>query len=155
MDDSSWLIEDIVHEVLLIFYDRIIDFHDIRVRIDDLTDMCDNLIDRDKSFFDIFFCLSTWADSSMSKVFLKFQEEKRVSNINLLCRVYVYFSIFHIQFINSNSILIILFLWCRDSLYKDHHINEFLQESGYDWSLEYIYTVEVHRVLYVRVFSDI
>jgi hypothetical protein len=58
-DDSSWLIEDIVHEIFLILYHRIIDFYDICFWIDHLSDMCDYIIHADESFFYIFLSLTT------------------------------------------------------------------------------------------------
>lgn len=58
-DDTAWLMEYIVHEILLIFDDSIIDFYDIFFWVDDLSDMRDDIIHTDESTLDILLSLTT------------------------------------------------------------------------------------------------
>ncbi len=65
-------IENIIHEIFLVFNDLVREFYYINIRINNLSNMSYNTVDRNEWLFDIFFCLSTRADSSMCKVFLEF-----------------------------------------------------------------------------------
>lgn len=87
----AWFMKDIVYEIGIIADDLIIDTDTILLWIDHLSDMRDDTIDGDESFFDVFLSLSARTDSGMGDVFLEFHTVRimiKTKKQNNYCNVF-------------------------------------------------------------------
>lgn len=89
--DIAWFMKNIVYEIGIIADDLIIDTDAISLWIDHLSDMRDDTIDGDESFFDVFLSLSARTDSGMGDVFLEFHTVRimiKTKKQNNYCNVF-------------------------------------------------------------------